>query len=465
MQRTGVVLFGLAGLFLVFSPRVEGALIGYWPLDATSGTLATNLVPGGTHGVMIGSGVTWLNDAQRGQVLNFGTGSTATNYVDAGILPTIGDGTNFTWSFWAYSQQGVNNNVILGNRYDVNAMTGGHWIKFTTSKFEFTTSPQIFLDYADIPQNQWIHHAVVRRGGDKSFTYYRNGVAVLTTNITITTAITGRPFYMGGDKYAEWWQGRMDDVAIWTDALPSNSIAGLASGTYTPLTAPRYPAGTFDLADALGGGDGSLPGTGGPGNLTTVPGVYTTFPNNPFVDGVFAPNTNNVPCVIDGAGHTYDFNAQNNAGNPQTWCNGLNMDTDPSTNLLANFNGDPANHSLISAHASKGITFDLEGVREQTGLSIEKFTACIGDSRPKVNGSISYFVFVDGVLVTNRNAIRDSEDFVSVTQVNKGRYLTIAITDANNDTICDHGYLGDAFLTLIPYTPPEPRRGTAILVR
>lgn len=47
MQRTGVVLFGLAGFFLVFSPRAEGALIGYWPLDATSGNIATNRVPAG----------------------------------------------------------------------------------------------------------------------------------------------------------------------------------------------------------------------------------------------------------------------------------------------------------------------------------------------------------------------------------------------------------------------------------
>jgi len=48
--------------------------------------------------------------------------------------------------------------------------------------------------------------------------------------------------------------------------------------------------------------------------------------------------------------------------------------------------------------------------------------------------------------------------------VSKGRYLTIAVTDANDGTICDHGYIGDAFLTLIPYTPPPPFRGTCILV-
>jgi len=426
--------------------------------------MATNMVAGGANGVLIGSGVTWMSDTLRGQVLNFGTGTTPTNYVDAGMLPTIGDATNFTWSFWAYSQQGANNNVVLGNRFDASAMTGGQWIKFTTSKFEFTTAPQLLLDYVDIPQGQWIHHAVVKRGSDRSFTYYRNGVAVYTTNVVITTAITDRPFYMGGDKFGEWWQGRMDDVAIWTDALPTNAIAGLANGTYTPLTAPRYPTGVYDLADALGGGDGRLPGYGGAGNLSATMGTYTTFSSNSIVNGTFIPNTNATIAVIDGAGHTYDFDSQNSASINLPWCNGLNMDMDPSTNLLANFNGDPTNHSLISAHSSKGITFNLDAVRTYTGLSIERFTACIGDSRPKVIGTISYYVFVDGVLVTNRFNMRDTEDFVNVTQVSKGRYLTIAITDANDGNVCDHGYLGDAFLTLIPYTPPPPYRGTCLRI-
>jgi len=457
--------FCLTGFVLAACLSAKGDLIGYWPLDESSGTIATNLVAGGTNGVLIGAGVTWMTDGTRGQVLSFASSSDPTNYVDAGILPTIGDATNFTWSFWAYSLQSANNNVILGNRYDANAKTGGQWIKFTPSKFEFTTSPQLYLDYADIPQAQWVHHAVVKKGADKSFTYYRNGVPVLTTNITISTAITGRPFYMGGDKFAEWWQGRIDDVAIWTDAMPSNSIAGLADGTYTPLTAPRYAPGIFDLADAVGGGDGTLPGTGGYGDLSATNTEYKTFPLNLFVDGTFVPNTSTGSAVIDGAGHTYDFDAQNSYGYYNPWRNGLNLDTDPSnTNGLPNFNGDPNNHSLISGHASKGITFDLDAVREVTGLYIEKFTAYIGDSRPKPTGSISYYVFVDGALVASRFNITDSEDFVTVTKVNKGHYLSIAICDANNGISSDHGYLGDPFLTLTT-TPPEPEKGTFFFIQ
>ena len=448
----------LTGVLLTFCPKAEGKLIGYWPLNETSGTIATNLAEGGTNGVLIGNGVTWMNDPQRGQVLNFGTGSTATNYVDAGTIPAIGITSNFTWSFWAYSQQSPNNNVILGNRYDATSKTGSQWIKFTPSKFE-CTGLSGSLDYVDIPENQWIHHAVVKYGN--TFTYYRNGVAY--TNVTTTAGTDVRPFYMGGDKFAEWWQGRMDDVAIWTDALPTNAIAGLANGSLTPLTAPRYPS-IFDLADAIGGGDGRLPGFGGYGDLSATMGVYTTFPSNPYVDGTFVPNTNATPAVIDGAGHTYDFDSQNSVSINLAWRNGLNMDTDPSTNLLANFNTDTNNHSLISGHASKGITFDLDAVRSQTGLSIERFTACIGDSRPKPAGTISYYVFVDGLLVTNRFNMRDSEDFVSVSQVSTGRYLTIAITDANDGASSDHGYLGDPFLTLVPAAEPVPVKGILILV-
>lgn len=100
----------------------------------------------------------------------------------------------------------------------------------------------------------------------------------------------------------------------------------------------------------------------------------------------------------------------------------------------------------------------------KTGLALCCFSGFLLAFCPKVLGTISYFVFVDGVLVTNRLAVHDSEDFVTVKQVSKGRYLTIAITDANDNNVCDHGYLGDAFLTLVPYMPPVPNKGTCITV-
>ncbi|MDA3925319.1 MAG: LamG domain-containing protein [Kiritimatiellae bacterium] len=451
------VLFILTGLFLVCGLDAKAELIGYWPLNETAGITATNLADGGTIGILT-NGPTWiLNDPQRGRVLSF---DGVDDHVIAGSIPALGVTSKFTWSFWAYNLQDPNNNVILGNRYDAESKIGSDWIKFTPSKFEYQPSNGN-IDYVNIPKNQWIHHAVVKSG--TNICYFRNGSYVTNTSTSATMPI--RPFYMGGDRFGEYWQGRIDDVAIWTDALPTNSIAGLADGTLTPLTAPAFPVGIFDLADTVGGGDGSLPGTGGGGDLSPTPGTYTTYPANSYVDGTFAPNTNSTAIVIDGAGHTYDFNGQTSNGSYPAWYNGLNMDTDPSnTNGLPNFTGDPENHSLLSGHANKGITFDLEAIRNSTGRSIEHFTAYIGDSIPKQYGTISYFVFVDGVLITNRFHIRDAYDFVTVDEVFTGRYLTIAICDSNDSTNSDHGFIGDPFLSLIPYTEPEPPSGTIIMI-
>jgi len=457
--KTGLILCCLTGLFLSDTPMAKGELIGYWPLDETSGITATNLAPGGTIGILT-NGPAWVNDAQRGQVIGF---DGVDDHVIAGNTPPIGIYSNFTWSFWAYSQQGPSSAVMLGNRFNPDGSANGQWIKFTPSKFEYT-SATLHLDYDDIQLNSgWMHHAVVKFG--KRRIYYRNGIPLIT-NETVTSDMGARPFYMGGDKYGERWKGLIDDVAIWTDALPDDAIAGLADGTFTPLTAPHYPTGNFDLADTVGGGDGRLPGSGGYGDLSATNSGYTIYPANAYVDGTFVPNNTAVPAVIDGAGHTFDFNAQTSAGYYNPWRNGNNLDTNPvDTNSLPDFLGDPDNHSLLSGHANKGITFDLDAVREITGRSISNFTACIGDSRPKPGGSISYYVFVDGVLITNRFNINDNEDFVTVNAVSTGRYLSIAISDANNGISADHGYIGDPFLTLIPFKEPEPPKGLIILIQ
>jgi len=167
------------------------------------------------------------------------------------------------------------------------------------------------------------------------------------------------------------------------------------------------------------------------------------------VDGTFMPNTNAAtPATISTTALTYDFSAETSYGNQYgAWYNGANGIDNPSGAAgLPNFTGDSSAHSLLAGHATKGITFDLDAVRS-TGASFNAFTAYLGDSRPKANGSISYYLLVDGTLKANRNDVTNSEDFVAIPLAASDRFLTIVFTDARiADINSDHSYAGDPFL-------------------
>ena len=222
------------------SPNVTGAgagLYGYWPLAETSGTTAPNLAAGGTAGTLF-PGASWTADATRGQVLLL---DGVDGYVDAGTIPQITTSNNLTWSFWANSAQ-TGLNVIVGNRYST---SGADWvprefIKFTSSLFQYDHNLVEVINYTDIPLNAWVHHALVKQG--TTFTYYRNGVAGGSLTISVGQN-KAQPFYFGGDRANENWAGKLNDVAFWTKALPQSSIASLAAGSVTPLTAPTDSSG------------------------------------------------------------------------------------------------------------------------------------------------------------------------------------------------------------------------------
>lgn len=230
-----------AALFHAGSPHIGTAgdgLSGYWPLEETSGSSAPNLAAGGTAGTLV-NGASWVTDATRGQVLNF---DGVDGYVSAGLIPQMTLANDFTWSFWASSEQ-TGTNVVVGNRFAASGAesTPREFVKFTSQAFEFHRNGSgEDIDYADLPLGTWIHHAIVKQGS--TLTYYRNGVATGTRPITLGLN-SPQPFYFGGDQTEENWVGRLDDIATWTKALPAASVAGLAAGALTPLTAPTSADG------------------------------------------------------------------------------------------------------------------------------------------------------------------------------------------------------------------------------
>jgi hypothetical protein len=219
----------------VLTLRASAALVGYWPLNETSGTVAPNLAPGGTEASLF-NGVTWVTDALRGQALEF---DGVDGYAAAGTIPVLDLASDFTWSFWSLNNQAANNNVVFGNRYGPGNVDfiPQEFIKFTNQQFEWNHEAiGENIDYPNMPTGAWIHNLVVKDGD--TLISYRNGLLNGYRKIT-GAPINPQPLFFGGNETLENWGGRLDDVAIWTDALPTTSAVGLAKGTFTPATAPR----------------------------------------------------------------------------------------------------------------------------------------------------------------------------------------------------------------------------------
>jgi len=213
---------------------------GWWLLDEGSGTVANDSSGNGNHGTIynpdggLGSaGSVWYTDPERGTVASFNGDDSSGAYVDAGmiIVPLTLD-QDFTWGFWAkqlgdYHDAGDGgNDVILGNRHG--ASDDLQFSKFTPTNFEFYNNGDNsgFINYDDLPDGVWLHHAVVKDGA--TFTYYRHNLdgELIESGTSTTTASLAviLPLYMGGDAGGERWSGKLSDVRIFDQALTYDEV-------------------------------------------------------------------------------------------------------------------------------------------------------------------------------------------------------------------------------------------------
>ncbi|MAB89611.1 MAG: hypothetical protein CMJ90_09160 [Planctomycetes bacterium] len=219
------------------------------------------------------------------------------------------------------------------------------------------------------------------------------------------------------------------------------SVIVAVCGMATPAAAQ-----IFDLADVVGGGNGSLPGTGTPtGFGTNAAAVFAPQPGNTYVDGIFVPLSGGTTQVTS-SGLTYDFSPF--VSTPLTFGGPFNGPTnnDPSTlNGNPNYTGDPFNHSIMTAHSNVGITFDLQAIR-LVNPSITVFNVNAGGA---CSVRCETFVLIDGGLVAQAGPFGNNNfQALSVPVPLTASFLTLVMGDGNSGSInCAHGYLGDPFLS------------------
>ena len=237
-------------------------LLAYWAFDETSGTAADNAVAGQPDGTMA-NGAAFFADPVRGKVASFDGTDDRMEVIDSGtgqpslvFLPQMTAVNDFTWAAWVWSPINVTaadqaTSVILGNRSRGAAGENASPLEFLkispTQLLYQRNGGAENLDYADLATSAWTHMCVVKRG--LNFDYYRNGAFLQTR--TITTGLSNvMPFYVGGDRRTtsplnEHFQGRIDDVGLWTRALAAGEIFALGSGYgVAPAVMPIPPEQT-----------------------------------------------------------------------------------------------------------------------------------------------------------------------------------------------------------------------------
>jgi hypothetical protein len=232
---------------------------------------------------------------------------------------------------------------------------------------------------------------------------------------------------------------------------------------------------TLDLVDVVAGGDGFSGRRAqgiDPSNgqiLGAVPSdpkrvntkgdyTYHRVPGLPLVDGVFIPDGSRGPVQVDSAGHRFDgFEATANMSVAWIWADAAIPVIPPGTGNLRIQPGSFAGHGLISLHANKGITFDLDAIRKANpGFKLVRFCSVAGNIETQTaEGKYFYAdirVLVDGEQRFSRRQINNTHGAfaVNIPLQETDRFLTLVATDGKDGISYDWIRFGDPRLELIP---------------
>ena len=108
-----------------------------------------------------------------------------------------------------------------------------------------------------LPNNQWYHVVVI--GNGSSLAIYTNGVLAATGGASTSNyGSSSYPFHIGGngvfDASGNWFNGKIDEVAVWTRALSPTEIQQQYQAAIAPTTTISYHdlIGTDVQSDMLG---------------------------------------------------------------------------------------------------------------------------------------------------------------------------------------------------------------------
>lgn len=261
-------------------------LVGYWPFDDGSGTVATDTSNGNHNGTLNG-GPGW-DTGKIGTALSFdGQGTTVD--INHSVVDTSGSFSVAAWvqlastSNWAtaVSQDGTNVSGFYLQYTSPSAGADGGKFAFSLLSSDATTATAIRATSPFSPvANVWYHLVGVYDAANHQSRLYVNGALAGTQTVNATWNASGETV-IGRAKFGgsvDYWPGLIDDVQISNQALSDSTVLSLyqVAATTTPLRPPSVPlivrgpyVSTWQSADA---GPGTWP-TFWNGNIKAITGI------------------------------------------------------------------------------------------------------------------------------------------------------------------------------------------------
>jgi len=204
--------------------RAEASLVGFWKLNAGTGTSAVDSSGNGNGGTLV-SGAGWFNDPQRGWVLStdYPSQRVEVPFAAGSSLTTMGNA--FSMSMWV--KENANSNyghllVLSNNGSNRNWLWQSENASGADSSYVWSTTAaawQRSLGWT-IPNGTWYQYTFTYAGG--TLRSYRNGVQNGSYAISGSPAlpqVTGTWNIGGWNALNSSYRGYMSDVSFWSVGL------------------------------------------------------------------------------------------------------------------------------------------------------------------------------------------------------------------------------------------------------